>query len=228
MSSELSFDVAGTTLTCPVVAGYNAGYTGRDQQSVQAHIAELAEQGIGAPDTIPTLFSIPSYMNLQTTRVEVGHPRTSGEVEWALILGGTQHPDLLTVASDHTDRALEAYDVTCAKQISPNVLADRAWRLEDVSADIDDIVLRSQVLHDGGWTVLQEGTIGDLISPLEWKDRLRESGRLQPGVVILGGTLPMIEPDHQFADRWEVSMHRPDGDVISQSYDVHHMVASIT
>lgn len=228
MTSELIFTVAGKTLTCLVAAGYNAGYTGRDQRSVQAHITELAEQGIGAPDTIPTLFSIPSYMNLQTTRVEVGHTRTSGEVEWALILGGDEHPDLLTVASDHTDRALEAYDVTCAKQISPNVLADRAWKLDDVSADLDDIVLRSRVLHDGEWTVLQEGTIGDLISPMEWKDRLRDSGRLQPGVVILGGTLPMIAPERQFAERWEVSMQRLDGDVISRSYDVHPMVPSIT
>lgn len=228
MTPELFFDVGGTTIGAPVTAGYNAGYTGRDQQSVQAHIAELAEQGIGAPGTVPTLFSVPSYMNLQTDSVQVGHPRTSGEVEWALIHGGDEHPDLLTVASDHTDRVLEAHDMTSAKQIAPNVLADRAWRLEDLSSDLDDIVMRSRVRHDGRWTLLQEGTIGDLISPLEWKERLTESGRLQSGVVILGGTLPMIEPDHQFADRWEVSLQRPNGDTISRSYDIHRMVASIT
>lgn len=228
MTSQLSFDVSGAKIACPVTTSFNAGYTGRDQGAVQAHIAELAEHGIQAPGTTPTLFSIPSYMNLQTSRVEVGHPRTSGEVEWALIHGGTDHPDLLTVASDHTDRALEAHDVTWAKQISPNVLASQAWQLEDLATDLDDIVLSSRVLHDGTWTDLQQGSIGDLISPVEWKERLAQSDRLQPGTVILGGTLPMLDPDRQFADRWEVSMHRPNGDVISCTYDVHRMAPSIT
>lgn len=227
MTRQLSFDVAGRKVDCAVSASYNSGYTGRDQQIVKAHISELAEQGIKAPDHIPTLFSVPSYMNLQVDRVEVEHPKTSGEVEWALIHRGRGGPDLLTVASDHTDRALEAYDVTSAKQISPNILGSQAWELGQISGEADEILMRSRVFRAGKWTVLQEGRIGDLISPLEWLGRLDNSGRLQPGVVVLGGTVPMVDPQEQFADRWEVSLERPNGDKIMKSYDVHRMAPSI-
>ena len=34
----------------------NAGYTGRDQAAVQAHIDELKEEGIPAPDKTPVYF----------------------------------------------------------------------------------------------------------------------------------------------------------------------------
>ena len=227
MTRHLQFNVAGRDIGCAISSSFNAGYTGRDQQTVTAHITELAEQGIKAPAHIPTLFSVPTYMNLQVDRVEVEHARTSGEVEWALIHRGHAGPDLLTVASDHTDRALEAYDVPSAKQITPNVLGTQAWELEEISAEVDDIVMRSRVSHSGEWTLLQEGRIGDLISPLEWLNRLQDSGRLQPGVVVLGGTLPMLDSQKQFADRWEVSLERPNGDFILTSYDVHRMVPSI-
>lgn len=227
MNRQLHFNVAGRHVGCAITSGYNAGYTGRDQQTVEAHITELAEQGIQAPGHVPTLFSVPTYMNLQVDRVEVEHAQTSGEVEWALIHRGHADPDLLTVASDHTDRALEAYDVTSAKQITPNVLGAQAWELGEISAGLDDIVMRSRVSHAGEWTLLQEGMLGDLISPMEWLDRLQDAGRLRPGVVVLGGTVPMLDSQKQFADRWEVSLERPDGALIVKSYDVHRMVPSI-
>lgn len=227
MAQLLHFAVEGKAAECKIVAGYNAGYTGRNQQAVQAHIDELAGQGISPPGNIPTLFSVPSYMNLQIDRVEVEHPRTSGEVEWAIVHQGNGKPTLLTVASDHTDRALEAHDVTSAKQISPNVLGSQAWVLERLSDEIDAIVMRSRVFCDGKWTVLQEGQIGDLIHPLDQVNKVAELDRLKPGVVMLGGTLPMIDPQKQFAERWEVSLERPNGESITKSYSVHRMKTSI-
>lgn len=227
MSRVLRFEVAGESIDCEIVASYNAGYTGRNQATVESHIAELAEQGIAAPKNIPTLFSVPSYMNMQTDLVEVGHAKTSGEAEWALIHRGGAGPDLLTVASDHTDRALEAHDVTSAKQISPNVICRQAWALREIADELDDIVLTSRVCRSGEWTTLQEGAVGDLISPLDWLERLESSGRLRPGCMLLGGTVPMLQASAQFADTWEVSLTRPSGESITTSYDVHQMVPSI-
>lgn len=228
MIQPLVFEVQDQPVTCIVTATYNAGYTGRDQSDVEAHITELAHQGIEGPNQIPTLFSVPSYMNLQGSAVEVEHRRTSGEVEWALIYQGATAPTLLTVASDHTDRALEVHDVTSSKQISPNVLGKQAWNLNNVSDEIDNIVMRSKVFHSGKATLLQEGTMGDLISPFEWLDRLNELKRLKSRVILLGGTIPMLQPDEQFADRWEVSLEHPSGDTITKTYDLHYMHQSIT
>lgn len=228
MTQTLRFDVAGSMTECTIVAAYNAGYTGRDQATVKAHIDELREQGVEAPGNIPTLFSVPTYMNLQRDHVEVEHAKTSGEVEWALIYRGSDQPALLTVASDHTDRALEAYDVTSAKQISPNILGSQAWDFDDVAGEFDEIVMRSRVHADDGWTLLQEGTIGDLISPADWIDRLADNGRLTAGIAVLGGTVPMLAPDKQFAQKWEVSLERPGGDAIVRTYDVHRMIPSIS
>jgi len=221
------FEVHRRRVECVSSASYNAGYTGRSQKDVEAHITELAHQGVQTPQQIPTLFSVPSYMNLQIDTVEVEHQKTSGEVEWALIYQGTTAPTILTVASDHTDRALEAHDVTSSKQISPNILGTRAWDLNQVSDEIDDIVMRSWGFGSGKWTLLQEGRMGDLISPLEWLERLEELNRLKPGVILLGGTLPMLDPEAQFADRWEVSLTRPNGETITKTYDLHYMHTSI-
>ncbi|MET3141017.1 UNVERIFIED_ORG: hypothetical protein ABIB13_000718 [Arthrobacter sp. UYEF2] len=45
------------------------------------------------------------------------HARTSGEAEWALVI--TDDGVLLTVACDHTDRALEVHGVAWSKKCPP-------------------------------------------------------------------------------------------------------------
>lgn len=227
MVRSIEFEVSGSRISTGLRAVYNAGYTGRDQSVVQAHIDELAQQGIKGPDSIPTLFSVPTYMVLQDTDVEVEHAKTSGEGEWALLHRGDDESPLLTVASDHTDRAVEAFSVTSSKQLSPNLVGTRAWLLDEIADELDAIVLRSKVLVDGDWTVLQEGTVGDLISPLDWLDRLRDLDRLQPGTLLLGGTVPMRNPERQFADAWSVELVRPDGDILTVQYQVNKLVPSI-
>src|ERR1700720_1337676 len=86
----------------------NSGYAGRDQAAVAAHIDELAAIGIAGPDHVPTLYRVaPSAAN-QGSIVWSQNGKTSGEVECVLIVddGGDL---LITVGSDHTDRALEGH-----------------------------------------------------------------------------------------------------------------------
>src|SRR5699024_2942130 len=110
------------------------------------------------------------------------------EAEWAMLYRGEELSPLLTVASDHTDRALEAFSVTAAKQLSPNIVGIDAWVLDEIEDDLDSIILQSEVWHDDNWIVLQEGQLGELISPINWLSRLRELKRLAPGTMLLGGT----------------------------------------
>ncbi|EFL26736.1 conserved hypothetical protein [Streptomyces himastatinicus ATCC 53653] len=217
----LSFELPdGSTRRVEVVQVLNAGYAGRSQEDVAAHVAELAELGVPAPSVTPALYPISPYLAQQTGRVSVQHGRTSGEAEWALVVaeGGEL---LLTAACDHTDRELEVHGVAWSKNAGPDVLAARAWRLADVDARLDDLTLRAWVSHDGTETEVQSGTLAELLPPAYWVEVLRERGDLVPGTVLISGTIPMTEGVDQFADRWRVELGDPaTGDVIECSYDV--------
>ncbi|MEU7629781.1 DUF2848 domain-containing protein [Nocardia sp. NPDC049220] len=207
----------GSTEHVEVTALYNAGYAGRQQDEVAAHIAELAELGVPAPQTTPTLYPIAHYLAQQTDEVFVQHQRTSGEAEWALVI--TEHEVLLTVACDHTDRALETHGVAWSKNAAPDVLGTRAWRLSDVADHLDDITLRAWVGHGESSQLIQQGTLGDLLTPAYWLGVLADRGADKPGTVLISGTISMLPGVDQFADAWRVEMTDPaTADTISCSY----------
>ncbi|MEU9750184.1 DUF2848 domain-containing protein [Streptomyces niveus] len=217
----------GTTRSTEVVQVLNAGYAGRSQADVAAHVAELAELGVPAPSVTPALYPVSPYLAQHTERVSVQHGRTSGEAEWALVVD-SEGELLLTAACDHTDRELEVHGVAWSKNASPDVLARRAWRLADVEERLDDLALRAWVTHDSRETLIQNGTLAELLTPGYWADVLRERGDLVPGTVLISGTIPMTEGVDQFAERWRVELSDPaTGDVIDLAYDVVRMPAPI-
>ncbi|MDT2008615.1 DUF2848 domain-containing protein [Rhodococcus opacus] len=218
--SQLTFTLPdGTTDTVEVTTLLNAGYAGRNQEEVASHIAELAELGVPAPTTIPAMYPISPYLAQQTTEVFVQHERTSGEAEWALVI--TEDDVLLTVACDHTDRDLEVHSVAWSKNAAPDVLGSRAWRLSDIADRLDDITLSAWVGEGDGEpsTLIQTGTLADLLAPKYWLDVLRERGLHTPGTVLVSGTISMRHGVNQFADSWKVALRDPStGDEISCSY----------
>ncbi|MFE3248351.1 DUF2848 domain-containing protein [Streptomyces sp. NPDC059209] len=224
----LTFELPdGTTRSIDVVQVLNAGYAGRSQADVAAHVAELAELGVPAPSVTPALYPVSPYLAQHTEHVSVQHGRTSGEAEWALVVDG-EGDLLLTAACDHTDRELEVHGVAWSKNASPDVLARRAWRLADVQERLDELALRAWVTHDGRETLIQDGTLAELLTPGYWAGVLRERGDLVPGTVLISGTIPMAEGVDQFADRWRVELSDPaTGDVIDLAYDVVRMPAPI-
>ncbi|WAL66063.1 DUF2848 domain-containing protein [Amycolatopsis cynarae] len=184
----------------------NAGYAGRNQADVAAHVAELAELGVPAPAATPALYAVAPYLAQQTGEVPAQHGRTSGEAEWALVITGPEpHDVLLTAACDHTDRALEVHGVAWSKNAGPDVLASTAWRLTEVADRLDELTLRAWV----GDTPIQDGTLAELLPPAYWLDFLREHDLYAPGVVLLSGTIPMVSGVDQFADRWRVALGDP-------------------
>ncbi|MFJ6003377.1 DUF2848 domain-containing protein [Arthrobacter sp. NPDC092385] len=218
--ATLTFDLTdGTTREVQVTRLLNAGYAGREQDEVQAHIAELAELGVPGPTTTPALYPVSPYLAQQTDEVSVQHGKTSGEAEWALII--TEDDVLLTVACDHTDRALEVHGVAWSKNASPDVLGRTAWRLDDVRDHLDDITLKGWVRTDTGEELIQDSTLGALLSPDYWLDVLKEKGIHQPGTVLISGTVAMIHGVDQFASTWRVEMADPTtGLSIDARYDI--------
>ncbi|RZQ62533.1 DUF2848 domain-containing protein [Amycolatopsis suaedae] len=215
----------GTTRSTVVRRVFNAGYAGRAQEEVAAHVAELAELGVPAPSAVPALYPVAPYLATQTGQVPAQHDRTSGEAEWAIVIDDDVDDPLLTVACDHTDRALEVHGVAWSKNASPDVLGTSAWRLADVADRLDDIRLRAWVRHGGAEPeLIQDATLGDLLPPKYWLDVLRERGWLVPGTVLLSGTVRMLEGADQFADAWRAELHDPaTGATIAVSYEVDRL-----
>lgn len=224
----LRFDVAGTDVEVPVTTLLNAGYAGRQQEDVAAHVAELAELGVPAPDRTPCLYPVAPYLAVQADRVPVQHGRTSGEAEWALVVAGPREQDvLLTVACDHTDRELEKHGVAWSKQAAPDVLGRRAWRLvdlEDQADRVDELTLTAWA----GTRCVQRGGLGELLAPRFWLDELRHRGLDGTGTALLSGTIPMLPDVDPFADRWRVELGDPaTGEVLSCEYEVERMPAPV-
>lgn len=211
----------GSRRTLTVTRLLNAGYAGRSQEDVAAHVAELAELGVPAPSTTPALYPVSPYLAQQTSTVAAQHGETSGEAEWALLVDDTGDL-LLTAACDHTDRALETHGVAWSKNAGPDVLADRAWRLADVADRIDSLTLRAWVTgSDGTETLIQDATAGELLTPDYWAGVLRERGELEPGTVLISGTVPMRTGVDQFAAGWRVQLGDPaNGEQIQLGYAV--------
>jgi hypothetical protein len=219
--TKLSFELPdGTTKTVVVTDLLNAGYAGREQKEVQAHIAELAELGVPGPSATPAMYPVSSYLAQQAGEVVVQHGRTSGEAEWALVI--TDDGVLLTAACDHTDRDLEVHGVAWSKNASPDVLGRKAWRLDDVRDHLDLITLKAWVGAEGeADSLIQDSSLGALLTPDYWLDVLELRGLNKPGTVLISGTVAMIAGVNQFARSWRVEMADP---VTGQSVDVAYAV----
>jgi hypothetical protein len=181
-------------LNFPVRRMVNAGYVGRDQATVRAHIEEMRHLGIPAPASVPVLFSLTSDNVTTADQIEVIGPGTSGEVEYVLLL----HEDevFVGVGSDHTDRALEGASICKSKQVCKNVVSSRVWRYREVKGGWDDLVLTSWVRspETGLEVVYQQGPLSTILSADELLGlvRSRIKDERSEGLVIFSGTLPLV------------------------------------
>jgi hypothetical protein len=186
----MKFDVAGEQVYLDPQAVILGGFTGRDQSATRAHLEELAAQGVRVPDQVPVFYPVSPNALTQSDQMIVIQARTSGEAEIALLVDGARI--FVTLASDHTDRAVESFDIGLSKQICPKVIAESAWRFEDVRADWDSLVIRSWIQENGARIVYQEGTAGQLLAPHDLLGRVPFRTTPPPAYCLLGGTLPAI------------------------------------
>jgi hypothetical protein len=168
-----------------------AGYTGRKQDEVRAHVRELAAEGIPAPAEIPSIFRA-TLDRLTTSRdVEVLGGRTSGEAEVVLLVRGKNI--WVGVGSDHTDRELEKIDIAASKQVCPKPVSREVWSYAEARERWDDLILRSWIGERGREELYQEGRMAALLAPEDLLALLgRRLGKLVDGAVIYTGTIPLI------------------------------------
>jgi hypothetical protein len=200
-------DVKGgrTPLRFVVNRMVNAGFVGRDQAAVKAHIDELAAEGIAPPPMVPMLFpvlrsalAVTDGADDKVSAIEVTGDRTSGEAECVLLLDGGRV--YVGVGSDHTDRALEAADMLASKQVCANVMGATVWDYADLADHWDELVIESWTVGDeggaegGGEQLYQQGALGMLLSADEVLKlvRSRMPDGCTDGLVIFCGTVPII------------------------------------
>src|SRR4051794_5831636 len=118
-----------------------AGFTGRDDATVEAHIAELVGLGVPRPESVPAVFPMPpSLLRVAPATVAVAGPRTSGEAEPVLVHVPSGER-FLGVGSDHTDREIERRSLYDSKLACPKIVGPELWPLEDVASHWDELLL---------------------------------------------------------------------------------------
>lgn len=167
-----------------------AGWVGRDRTAIEHHIEELAAIGVAPPSEVPLFYRASASSLTQAERIEVVGNFTSGEVEPFMFSHEGQL--YITVASDHTDRKLEAHSVALSKQICAKPLGRECWLWDDVREHWDQIILRSWIEGEKCVEQYQEGLAGLLLSPEELLYRYLGERDLPTGLGMLCGTVAVM------------------------------------
>ena len=184
-----------------------AGWTGRDHVAQAKHIAELELLGVRRPPTIPVYYRVSSSRLTTADSIEVTGSDSSGEVEFIIL----QHGGSLWIGagSDHTDRKVEAYNITVSKQMCDKPVARTVWLFDELNDHWDSLILRSWVVSHGDRSLYQEGHVSEMLHPRDLiAGYARDGGTLNEGTAMFSGTLAAmggIRP----ADRFEFELEDP-------------------
>ncbi len=182
----MKFTNSGQEIDMSIDHLYVAGWTGRNKDAVDHHIAELAAIGISPPSQVPLYYRVSNALLTQSITVEVLGKGTSGEVEPLLI---QQDGEIwIGLASDHTDRELEAHSVAASKQICLKPAAHELWKYDEVKNDLDAMTMRCSIKENGEWVIYQQGSLAN-IRPLA---ELMSSSGFSDNSAMLCGTLSAI------------------------------------
>lgn len=182
----MKFIVNGTSKEFNVDTLIVAGWTGRNQEAVQEHIDELAELGVAPPSTVPLFYKVSQQMLTQQKRIQVLSEGTSGEIEPIIVRADGEF--WFGIASDHTDRDLEAFSVAHSKQVCPKPVCNELWPLSDIEDHLEQIQLTSWLDEGDGWVRYQQGTLAQ-IRPIR---ELIELVELPANSAMLCGTFAAI------------------------------------
>jgi hypothetical protein len=219
---DLTFTVDAQDTTTPLTLAIDqaviAGWTGRDPVARDKHIAELEAVGIARPASTPIYYRAAARRLTTEDSIECCGGDSSGEVEFVLI--GWQGRIFVGCGSDHTDRKVEAYNVTVSKQMCDKPIASTLWELEDVIGHWDKMILRSYAWIKGERVLYQEGTLDAMLPVADLIARGFPGGKLPDGCAMFGGTFAAkggIRP----ADRFEFELEDPVlKRTIKHAYDV--------
>jgi len=164
-----------------------AGWTGRNVEALEAHIRELEAIGVKRPKSTPIFYRAAVSLLTFAEQIEVVGPHSSGEVEYVLF--ALDDGLWVGVGSDHTDRKLETVGVSLSKQICAKPVGRYLWRLDDVAAHWDRLMLRAYATIDGERRLYQEGSVATMRPPAELIQLYTRGPTLAPGTAMFCGTL---------------------------------------
>lgn len=167
-----------------------AGWTGRDPAAVEKHIVELERLGVKRPATTPIFYRVSTTRLTTEPAIEAVGDNSGGEVEFVLL----KHDGRLWVGvgSDHTDRVVEAYNVTVSKQMCEKPIAPIFWPYDEVAPHWDRVKLRSSIVNDDDRIRYQEGTVAAMLDPKALLARYAADGDLPENNLMFCGTLAAI------------------------------------
>ena len=162
-----------------------AGWTGRDEAALNHHIEELAAIGVPRPTSVPVFYRNAVTNVVQTDRLEVLGPDTSGEGEPVIV--ALNDGLWIGLGSDHTDRKAETMGIALSKQLCGKVMASALWRFDEISKHWDRIVIRSYATIDGVRSLYQEGPLALMRDPV---DLMTHYGKpFVAGTIVMCGTI---------------------------------------
>lgn len=183
---QVAFNFDNTNIALTIGTVIVAGWTGRDMEAVQHHIDELAALGINPPSQVPLYYRVSNALLTQDDTIEVLGEGSSGEVEPLLVRSNGK--TYFGLASDHTDRDLEAHSVAASKQACAKPIAKELWDFDDIKDHLDEIKLKCWIEENGREVLYQDGTLSK-IRPLA---ELCEGSGFADGTAMLCGTFAAI------------------------------------
>jgi hypothetical protein len=196
MPNTLTFAVAGAEpVTITIERAIIAGWTGRNTDAVNHHIAELEAIGVPPPSAVPLFYRVAAGLVTTDEVMETVDATGSGEAEPLVIDDGKKL--YLGLGSDHTDRQLETHSVALSKQICAKPMAPALWAFDEVVSHLDQIAIRSFIRDDenAAWIPYQEGTLASIRPLLELIDASPSAAspsRLEPGTAMMCGTFAVL------------------------------------
>ncbi|WP_306716541.1 DUF2848 domain-containing protein [Burkholderia dolosa] len=187
-----------------------AGWAGRDPRAIRAHIDELAALGVAPPTTTPCFYRVAPALLTQAHSIDVLGTQSGGEIECVFVdsAAGT----LVTLGSDHTDRAVEAYGVAVSKQMCAKPLGRDAWRYADVADHWDALEMRSWwAPRDGERIAYQHGAVSGLLAPDALWQRFDDRRTMPARCAMFGGTVAVhgAIATLRDGDAFEMELHDP-------------------
>jgi hypothetical protein len=204
---DMTFRVEGAPRRFAIRQLVVAGWTGRNRDAVEHHVAELEAIGVRRPRTIPCFYRLAAALLTTAPEIEVVGDDSSGEVEFVLVSAADGM--YVGIGSDHTDRKVEAYGITVSKQMCPKPIGPELWRLADTAPHWDRLTLRSHVTQSGKTTLYQEGSVTRMLAPQELLAKFPDSpGVLPPGTAMFCGTLP-VNGEIAGGERFAIELQDP-------------------
>jgi hypothetical protein len=184
-----------------------AGWTGRDREAQDKHIAELEHLGVRRPATTPVYYRVSASRLTLTNIIQMPGGDSSGEVEFVLFQFDQRL--WIGVGSDHTDRKVETYNITVAKQMCEKPVASQIWLFDDLGDHWDALLLRSWAVNGNDRSLYQQGNVSAMLHPHDLiAGYLQNSGALAEGTIMFGGTLAAIGGIRP-ANRFEFELEDP-------------------